>query len=172
MSDSNLVAIAEIVRPRGLKGEMVANLLTDFHDRFENLERVIITQPSIENGEYRLSGFRFQKNRILIRLEEIDSIEDAESMRGALICVSEEDAIELEEDKFYDWKLQGCKVFDTDGKPIGEVQEILRAGENENLVVIGKDKEYLIPFVKAICVLVDIEKKRIEIDPPEGLLDF
>jgi 16S rRNA processing protein RimM len=100
-----------------------------------------------------------------------DSIEAGETLRDAEICVPESDAVELEDSEYFDWQLEGCKVETIEGESLGEVVELMRTGGTELLVVRG-DKEYLIPFANSICVEVDIEKKVIRVDPPEGLLEF
>jgi 16S rRNA processing protein RimM len=106
-----------------------------------------------------------------LKFAGIDSVEEAETIRNADICVAETDAVALDEGEFYDWQLEGCDVVTADGESIGTVRELMRTGGTENLVVEG-EKEYLIPFAESICIEVDIEKKRIVIDPPEGLLEF
>jgi 16S rRNA processing protein RimM len=113
----------------------------------------------------------FQQDRLVLKFAAVDSIDDAEILRGAEICVAESDAVDLEEGEFFDWQLEGCDVETTDSREIGKVAELMRTGGTELLVVRG-DKEYLIPFATTICIEVDIDKKRIVIDPPEGLLDF
>ena len=165
-----LVAIASIVKPKGLKGEVVADILTDFPGRFENLERVILDGE--ESRQIGLEYFRFEKHRVVLKFDDVDSIEEAEALRGLGVCVEESDAVELEEDEFYDWALEGCLIVETNGSEIGRVSEVFRAGERVNLVVEGVEKEYMIPFVRSICTEVDTDEKRITVDLPEGLLDF
>ena len=170
--NSDLVAIAVVVKTRGLRGETVANVLTDFPERFENLERVFAVKPNDEIIELELENFRFQKNQIVLKFAGIDSIEAAEELRNAEICVPESEAVELEEDEFFDWELEDCEVETVEGEKIGVVREILRTGGTEILVVKGAEKEYLIPFAETICVEVDVENKLIKVDAPEGLLEF
>lgn len=167
-----LVAIAKLVRPRGLRGEIVGDLLTDFPERFDNLERVLIVRPSGERAEIKIEKFWFQKKRIVLKFAGYDSIEAAETLRGGEICVAEAAAVELEADEFFDWELIGCAVETVSGVRIGAVKEIMRTGGTEILVIAGEQKEYLIPFAEAICTSVDVENKLIKIDAPEGLLDF
>jgi 16S rRNA processing protein RimM len=167
-----LVAIAKIVRSRGLKGELAAELLTDFPERFENLETVTALSPDGDRLQLKIEKFWFQKDRIILKFAGYDTIERAEELRDHEICIPESEAVELESDEFFDWQLEGCMVETVDGQRIGEVLELMRPGGTELLVVKGDTKEYLIPFAESICVEVDIENKRIKIDPPEGLLEF
>lgn len=167
-----LVAIAKIVKPRGLRGEVVADLLTDFHDRFDGLESVIAIATDGTRSDLIIENFWFQKDRIVFKFASFDSVESADDLRGLEICVPESEAAELDEGEFFDWQLEGCEVETVEGEIIGKVRELMRTGGTELLVVESDDKEYLIPFAEAICTTVDIEKKKIVVDPPEGLLEF
>lgn len=168
----DLIAIAKLVKTRGLRGELVADILTDFPERFENLIGVFAVEPNGETTELEIEKFWFQKNRIVLKFAGYDSIEAAEKLRDFEICVPETEAVELERDEFFDWQLQNCAVETVEGERIGVVREVMRTGGTEILVVAGEGKEYLIPFAEAICTEVDVENKRIKIDAPEGLLEF
>jgi 16S rRNA processing protein RimM len=167
-----LVAIAKIVKSRGLRGELIANVLTDFPERFAETSNVIALFPNGETFDLILEKFWFQKGRIILRFADFDSIEKAETLRGAEICVPENETIELEEDEFFDWQLINCEVETIKGEKIGRVKNLMRTGGTENLIVEGATKDYLIPFAETICIFVDIENKLIKIDPPDGLLEF
>ena len=170
--NSDLVAVARIVKSRGLRGELVADVLTDFPERFEDLETVIALFPDGARRELKIENFWFQKGRIILKFAGFDSIETAETLRGAEICVPESEAVELETGEFFDWELEGCAVETVEGLKLGRVKELMRTGGTEILVVEGADKEYLIPFAESICISVDVENKLIKIDAPEGLLEF
>ncbi|MBS1794216.1 MAG: 16S rRNA processing protein RimM [Acidobacteria bacterium] len=170
--DEELVAVARIVRSRGLRGELVADVLTDFPERFDELETVVALLPDGGRRELKIERFWFQKERIVLKFAGFDRIETAETLRGAEICVPESEAVALAEGEFFDWELEGCEVETAAGEKIGRVRELMRTGGTEILVVAGDAKEYLIPFAETICTEVDVENKLIRIDPPEGLLDF
>ncbi len=167
---SDLVAIARVAKPRGLKGEVVADVLTDFPERFEVLEKVTAVLEHDERRELKIEDHWFQNERIVLKFAGVDSIDAAETIRNAEICVAESEAVELDSGEFYDWQLEGCEVVTVDGEKIGTVREVMRTGGTENLVVDG-EREYLIPFAETICVEVEIGKRRIVVDPPEGLLE-
>jgi 16S rRNA processing protein RimM len=168
----DLVAIANIVRPRGLKGEVVADILTDFPERFETLETVTAIRPGGDRRELKIEKFWFQSGRVILKFEGYDTVESGEALRDTEICIPETDVVDLDEGEFFDWQLEGCKVETIDGAAIGRVRELMRTGGTELLVIEGEAKEYLIPFAEAICVEVDVENELIRIDPPEGLLEF
>ena len=168
----DLVAIARVVKPRGLKGEVTCDLLTDFPERFDGLEHVTAVMPA-KGGTRQLiiEEHWFQQDRLVLKFAGVHSMDDAEQLRDAEICVGEDEAVELEEGEFFDWQLEGCEAVTADGVSIGRVAELMRTGGTEILVVKG-DKEYLIPFAESICTQVDVEGKKIVVDPPEGLLEF
>lgn len=167
----DLVAIARIVKPRALKGEVVAEILTDFPERFDGLDNITALMPDARRRKLTIEDYWFQSGRVVLKFSGVDSVQEAEALRGAEICVLEDETVELDDDEFYDWQLVGCTVETTEGQRIGRVRELMRTGGTELLVVDGA-KEFLIPFAGAICVGVDIDSKLIRIDPPEGLLDF
>jgi 16S rRNA processing protein RimM len=167
-----LVAIARIVRTRGLKGEVVGEVLTDFPERFEALDTVIGVGPNSERAELIIETSWFQSGRIILKFRGYDTIDKGEELRNWEVCVPESEVVDLESGEYFDWQLEGCVVEDLRGETIVELRKLLRTGGPEILVVAGPVKEYLIPFSESICVDVDIDKKVIRIDPPEGLLEF
>lgn len=168
----DLVAIAKIVRTRGLRGEVIADLLTDFPERFEGLTNVTAVFAGGEKRELKIEKFWFQKDRVVLKFEDYDEVESAETLREAEICVDESEAVELEDDEYFDWELIGCEIETVDGERLGTVREVMRTGGTEVLIIDGVERELMIPFAEAICIEVDIEKKLIRVDPPEGLLEF
>jgi len=167
-----LVAIAKIIKPRGLRGEVVAVILTDFPQRFDGLKSVIGVFADQTRTDLKIEDFWFQKDRIVLRFAGFDSVETAEELRNVEICVPESSVAELDHGEFFDWQLTGCGVETIEGNTIGVVRGVMRTGGTEILVVEDEGKEYLIPFAESICPDVDIERKKIRVDLPEGLLEF
>lgn len=168
----DLVAIAKLTKSRGIRGEMVGQILTDFPERFDDLKRVFAVCIDGKTSEIEIEKFWFQKDRIVFKFKGFDTIEMAETLRECEICVPEADAVDLDEDEFFDWQLEGCRVETLKGERLGTVQELMRTGGTEILVVKSKEREYLIPFAEKICTEVDVENKLIKVDPPDGLLEF
>ena len=169
---NDLVAIARIIRPRGLKGESISELLTDFPERFDDVKNVRAVLPDGDQRDLIIEKHWFQNGRVVLKFEGIDSPESAETIRNAEICIAESEVSELAEDEFFDWELAGCEVRSVGGEALGTVKELMRTGGTEILVIEGTTKEYLIPFAASICIDVDVKKKLIVVDPPDGLLDF
>ena len=171
-SANELVIIARAVRPRGLKGEIVAELLTDFPDRFEDLEELILVSPRGERTTKRLEDYWFQNDRVVLKVAGYDDVDAAKELVGFEFAVPESERMPLPADHYYDWELEGCTVK-VGADSIGIVNSVLKTGGAEILVVTDNSgKEQLIPLADSIVVEVDAAGKTIVIDPPEGLLDL
>lgn len=173
-SQDELVAVAQALKTRGLRGEIVAELLTDFPERFEGLENLIAVAPDGKRLSLNLEEHWFQSGRIILKFKGYDSIEDASALIGYEFAVPERERVELPEDEFYDWELIGCRVETIEGEEIGRVREVMRTGGGELLVIDNerRGREHLIPLAEEICTEIDVEKKLIRVDAPEGLLEF
>ena len=170
---AGLVIVARAVRTRGLKGELVADLLTDFPERFETVSELWGVGPGGESKLFELESYWFQNDRVVLKVVGFDSVEEAKTLVGYEFGIPESERVELPENEFYDWELTGCLVEIEGGEPVGRVREVMRTGGVELLVVEDDDgREQLIPLAESIVLKVDIGGKKILIDPPEGLLDL
>ena len=171
-ASSELVIIARAVKPRGLKGEIVAELLTDFPERFEDVDELVLVSPNGERSTKRLEDYWFQNDRVVLKLSGYDDVETAKELVGVEFAVPESERVSLPADHYYDWELEGCTVKVGDDS-IGQVKSVLKTCGAEILVVTGNnDTELLIPLVDSIVVEVDLARKTIVVDPLEGLLDL
>ena len=167
-----LVVIARAVKARGLKGEIVAELLTDFPERFEDLDELVLVSPGGDRKQGHLESYWFQNDRVILKLAGYDDVETAKELVGFEFAVPESERVPLPADHYYDWELEGCtvKVGDTS---IGKVQSVIKTPGTEILIVADESgKEQLIPLVDSIVVEIDAVDKTIVVDPPEGLLDL
>ncbi len=171
--DDEMITIARICKPQGRIGEVAAELMTDFPDRFDDLEEVVVRFSNGEQQTLLLTDSWPHKGRVILKFQGVDSISDAEKLAGCKVLISPDELVELPEDSFFDFELEGCKVVDSSNRQIGTVREIVRTGGTELLAVVTETgDEKLIPFADSICTNVDIKGKRIVIDPPEGLLEL
>ena len=169
---ADLVLIARAVKTHGLKGEVVAELLTDFPERFEDLEEVVLVSPGGEQKAGSIEDFWFQKDRVVLKVGGYDDVDAAKELIGYEFAVPESDRVQLEDGEFYDWELEGCTVKVGD-ESIGQVRSVLKTGGTEILIVIDESgKEKLVPLASDIVVEIDTSAKTITVDPPEGLLDL
>jgi 16S rRNA processing protein RimM len=110
---------------------------------------------------------------MVLKFAGYDTIESANALVGYEFGLPESERVQLPEDEFYDWELEGCSVENNSGTVIGKVREVMRTGGVELLVVEDEARrETLIPMAQSIVVEIDIPGKKILIDPPEGLLEL
>jgi 16S rRNA processing protein RimM len=105
-------------------------------------------------------------------LRGIDTLDSAQDFAGQEILIPEEDLLPLDRGKYYLFQLNGCFVVTKDGESIGRVSDILFIEENDLLIVEKGKRKILVPFSESICIEVNLEKREIVIDPPDGLLDL
>jgi 16S rRNA processing protein RimM len=170
-----LVTIAVIRRPRGLRGEVVATSLSDYPERFAPGVTVWLRPP---RGAVRAAVIErawFQKGNLILKFVGLDHINEVETLAGYKVCVPLSARVVPPPDEFFRDDLIGCRVELESGEVVGTVVDVASYG-GDTLVVErvhpgGRRQEYLVPFVRAICTHVDVVAKSIRISPPEGLLE-
>jgi 16S rRNA processing protein RimM len=172
------VLVAHLVRPQGRNGELLAEILTDFPERFAERHHLVLLHPEDKTPprEVTLEEHWLHKGRIVLKFAGIDSISDAETLRGLDVAIPREQRAPLEDDAVYIDDLIGCHIIDVSGNAphdIGPIFTVDREITSAPLLVLRpptNNGELLIPFAKAWLRKVDIENKRIEMSLPEGLL--
>ena len=167
------VVIARIIKARGIKGEVACSIETDVPGRLEQLDEVTAVMPAGSRLRLAIEGSWFFKGRVIMKFAGYDTMSAAETLAGGLLVMPESEAPPLEGDEFYEHQVVGSEVVDLSGRLLGVVRRLLRTGGTDVLVVDGGDgREFLIPFADAICVEVDVDTRRVTIDPPQGLLEL
>lgn len=169
------VEIGKIVAAQGLKGEVRIYPSSDFPERFlQPGKRWIQRSPNSEPQAIELVKGRYLdgKGLYVVQFAQVDDREAAEAIVGSKLLVPQSDRPPLEEDEFHILDLIGLEVVDQATQTVvGQVVQLVSAG-NDLLEVERSDQtRVLIPFVKAIVPIVDLEQRRIEITPPAGLID-
>lgn len=169
------LAIARILRPQGRRGEVAAEILTDFPDRFKQLQTVLLELPGHAPKPVNLENSWPHKGQIILKFAGVDSIESASGLRGREVLIPWEQRAELSPHQYYLCELQGCRVvWERKGLEIGTVVEIEPTGGVDVLHVRRPDgkSEILIPLAQEICTRIDLDNRLIVIDPPEDLLEL
>jgi len=163
-------SIARIVKRRGVRGEVAAELLTDFPERFSSLDEVRIFNGEKEYWE-KIEKHWFHKNRVILKFRGRDRPEEVEELIGGDVQVSEDQRVSLPQDNYYHSDLIGCQVLE-DEEVLGGVTGIFETGAAGcNLVVTRADgREFMVPLVREFVLKVDVEKKVIQVNLPSGLL--
>lgn len=169
------LAIARILRPQGRRGEVAAEILTDFPERFKQLQAVLLEDPGHAPKPLILENSWPHKGQIILKFAGIDSIESASVLRSREVLVPWEQRTKLSPHQYYLCELQGCRVvWERKDLEVGTVSEIEPTGGVDVLHVRRPDgkSEVLIPLAQEICTRIDLDKRIIVIDPPEDLLEL
>jgi 16S rRNA processing protein RimM len=183
------VWLARIRRPQGRKGEVFADILTDFPEKFAQRRRLWLlpeapkpnpAKPSSVSPlprEVELAAHWLHKGGIVLHFAGIDSISAAETLPGLIVAIPRSERTPLGDGEFYIADLVGCTLFDVargnEPRAVGEIEDVDRtAGAVDLLVVRGAAGEILIPFAKSYLRKIDLEARRVEMALPEGLIDL
>ena len=183
------VWLARIRRTQGRKGEVFADILTDFPEKFAERKRLWLLPATNQNAsaaagstahpaprEVDLIAHWPHKGGIVLHFAGVDSISAAEILAGLVVAIPWADRAILGENEAYIGDLIGCMLVDVSGTEpsnIGEIEDVdTAAGPTPLLVVIGARGEILIPFAKSYLQKLDVAGKRVEMALPEGLIDL
>ncbi|HVZ84750.1 MAG TPA: ribosome maturation factor RimM [Terracidiphilus sp.] len=174
------VWLARIRRSQGRRGEVFAEILTDFPEKFAERRQLWLLPESpsapAEPRAVELIHHWQHKGGIVLHFAGVDSISAAEALVGLAVAIPLEQRVSLGEGEAYIGDLIGCTLVDVTGAapvPVGEIQDVDRtAGPTPLLVVRGAQGEVLIPFAKNYLRTLDIAGKRVEMALPEGLIDL
>jgi 16S rRNA processing protein RimM len=172
MQWNTMALVGRIARAHGIRGQVIVNPDTDFpEERFRpGAELFIERDGAIE--PLRVTSARFHRERPVIGLEGIATMNDAEALAGRELRVPVDRLATLPPQTYYRHDLIGCAVDTADGRHIGAVADVEGTLSGSRLVVEGARGEILIPLVADICREIDTAAKRIVIEPPDGLLDL
>lgn len=189
------VWLARIRKAQGRKGEVLAEVLTDFPEKFAERKRVWLLPDeggSVPAGPKGVAGAgepremelvshwmhkAGQTGDVVLHFAGVNSISEAEAQRGLIVAIPREERTALGEDEVYVGDLIGCALVDVAGdagRLIGEIEDVDRdAGPVALLVVKGVGgEEILVPFAKDYLRRIDVDAKRVEMALPEGLVDL
>jgi 16S rRNA processing protein RimM len=178
MSDEggdDFVLLARLVRAQGRHGEVIADILTDFPERFSERTHIWLLAPNGKGSprEADIERHWFHKGRVVLKIAGIDSISDAAALSGWHVAVPREQRTSLTDDVFYVADLIGCHVIDEadGGADLGVVLDVERGagGALDMLVLKRGEEELLIPFAKAYLIELNLNARVLRMRLPEGL---
>jgi len=160
--------IGKIVNTHGIKGEVRVVPLTENIQRFNDLKYVYLDDEKLIN--MNVDYVKYHKNNVILKFKGLDSIDEAEKLKGIYILVNRENAMALPEGSYFICDLIGICVYDVEGKNLGSITDILNTGSNDVYVVRDGKNELLIPALKTVVKEINIQDNRIIVDLPEGLI--
>lgn len=158
--------IGRILAPRGLRGEVKVEILTDFPDRFALLDTVYLGE---EHTPYTLEQVRRQKQLVLLKFAGLDTREAVEELRGLYVQIPIAQAMPLGPGEYYEHQILGLEVWTEQGRFLGRISEILVTGSNDVYVVSDGGKELLLPALRDVVREVDLGQGRMLVRLLEGL---
>ncbi len=166
-SEPEFITIGKILAPWDIKGKLKVELATDFPQRFAPSSKVYINRQPMT-----IDSTEWHKGKAIIKLNTVDSIEDAEKLRGQLVEIHHSQLHPLPEGQYYHFQLIGLEVWTTQGELLGNITEILTTPGNDNYVVSGAKGEIFIPAIEDVIKSIDLDKGCLIIEPIEGLLNL
>jgi 16S rRNA processing protein RimM len=171
------LTLARILRPHGLRGEVAAEILTDFPERLTKLREVWLADG--RNAPRRVSVQRCwlspaRGGQAIFHLADVNHVEAAESLRGLEIQVPFEQRARLEAGNYFVSDLVGCEIWEAGASSaLGCVRDVEFTGGAAPLLAIHTEQgEVLVPLAAEFCVHIDVKAKRIDVNLPEGLRDL
>lgn len=168
----DMALVGRIARPHGLRGQVVINPETDFVEERFAQGATLWTRSTAGDEQLTVASMRVQNGRPVVGFEGFTRIEDVERLAGLELKIPEAMLQPLQPGTYYEHQLVGCTVETVAGVVIGEVASVHGGAGATRLVMNGARGEILIPLAANICVDIDVTKKRIRIDPPEGLIEL
>lgn len=153
------ITIGEIINTHGVHGELKILPMTDDLKRFRKLKKVYI-----DGEEKMISWCKLQADKAILKIEGIDTMNDAIKYKTKLLKVSREDAVKLPEGRYYEADIIDCTVEDENGAYLGKINEIIHTGSNDVYWIKGEN-ELLIPALKSVVTKMDVENRKIIIKP-------
>jgi 16S rRNA processing protein RimM len=158
------VLVGRVIAPHGVDGAVRVYSFTDSPERFTPGTIVYV-----RGLPYHLDGVTKNGNTLVLSFGGVDSLEDAAVFRGAIVEVPEKEVYPLQEGFYYHFQIIDLQVFSVQGQWLGIVKDILSTGANDVFLIQGGEREVLVPALDDVVVDVDIERKRMIVDIPEGL---
>jgi 16S rRNA processing protein RimM len=183
------VWLARIRRPQGRKGEVLADILTDFPEKFAERKRVWLLNAAGTASEsareaelvshWLHKGVRVQGQpaAIVLHFAGVISISEAEGLKDLVVAIPRAERARLDEDEVYVGDLIGCSLIDVAGdspRTVGVIEDVDREAGPVALLVVqaaGQAEEVLVPFAKAYLRRIDLDVRRVEMALPEGLIE-
>jgi 16S rRNA processing protein RimM len=167
-----LLVIGRIVRPHGIRGEVVVDVRTDEPAQRFAVGSVLVTDPP--GSSLTVEAARPHQGRLIVSFDGVPDRDVADGLRGRVLYVDSADVPSSEDpDEFSDHELVGLAAVSPEGERLGEVERVEHAPASDLLVLRRPDGgTALVPFVKAIVPEVDLAGGRVVLTPPEGLLEL
>jgi 16S rRNA processing protein RimM len=163
---TEFLAVGRVLRPHGVRGELLVESLTDFPEHLSEQQVVYLGEPP---GPHALAGLRLHRGDLILQLAGVEDRDAAEAFREQLVQIKAEAAAPLPPGMYYHHQLIGLAVYTDEGEHLGELSEVLETGANDVYVVNGPQGEILLPVIAEVIGPVDLDAHRMTVHLLEGL---
>ena len=167
LNKQEFVTIGKILAPWGNQGKLKVETTTDFPQRFIPSSIVYIKQQPMA-----IDSTEWHRGIAIIKLNMVNSINDAEKLKGQLLEIHHTQLHPLPKGQYYHFQLIGLKVWTTQGRLVGNITDILTTPSNDNYIVRSANGEILIPAIEDVIKSIDLNAGCLIIEPIEGLLNL
>ena len=165
------VIVGRVRKPHGVRGEVVVEVLSDVGSRFDIGSEVRVTGKESAARGVRITAVRRRSNEAIVRFEGFEDRDQAQELRGAVLEVSTDEVPEAPPGSYYFFELVGCVCEDKNAGELGLVERVLEDGGGLVLEIRKGTEKVLVPFVETYLTKIDRNRRRIEVDLPEGLIE-
>jgi len=163
---TDFLAVGRVLRPHGVRGELLLASLTDFPEHLSQQKTVYLGEPPVPHP---LAGVRLHRSQLIIRLGDCRERAAADAFRDQIVQIKAQSATPLPPGLYYHHQLIGLAVYTEDGEHLGELAEVLETGANDVYVVNGPQGELLLPVIADVIRGVDLDTHRLTVHLLDGL---
>lgn len=166
-----MIRVGKITNTHGHKGAVKVQPLTDYPERFEELQDIYLVDGE-RKEKLTIESIKYQKNNLILEIKEIKDMNQAEMFKGKYLFIEMKDARPLPEGHFYIFQLIGLQVYE-ENNYLGKIRDVIQTGSNDVYIVKRENgqKDLLIPALKQVVKKIDLETQTMQVELLEGTLD-
>lgn len=162
--------IGQIVNTFGIKGYVKVNPFVDDISRYDTLKKVYL-KAGKNLKELEVEEVKYHKNMVLLKFKEIDTVEEAEKLRNSYLEVDRENAIKLQDGRYFIADLLGLDVITDKNETLGKLDDIFNTGSNDIYVVkTEQGKQLLLPAISEVIKEINLSERKVVVHLLEGLI--
>lgn len=163
--------LGHIIKAHGIKGEVGILLDVDFPEYYKNLESVFV-EVNQKLVPFFINSITIKKNKAVVKFEDVDNVETAVALKGAILYLPLDQLPSLNDNQFYYHEIVDFEIVDVEKGKLGSVSTVYSLPNQDLIAIIHRGKEVLIPIKDEIITRVDKKLGEIHVRLPDGLLEI